>query len=144
LHLLLKSARTDCPTTLPKPVATVPKSDPKARTAMRERKLNDFIPSHGNLVGALGLLLKLDIELSDGSKAARDEAVARYRSLRTRRDAQAYAKRIMAKAKTAGLFGNNAAETGSGAGSKAKTKRRRPPVTAARKARRRRAPKRAR
>jgi phospholipase C len=136
LHLLLKSARTDCPTTLPKPVSTVPKSDPKARTAMRERKLNEFLPFHGNLVGQLGLLLKLDIELSDGSKAARAEAVARYRSLRTRRDAQAYAKRILAK--------YNAVETASGAGSKATTKRRRSAITAARKARRRRAPKRAR
>jgi phospholipase C len=142
LHLLLESARTDCPTTLPKPVLTVPKADPKARAAMRERKLDDFLPFHGNLVGALGVLLKLDIELSDGSKAARAEALARYRSLRTRRDAQAYAKRIMAKA--GGRFGSGAVETGSGAGSKAKTKRRRPPITAARKARRRRAPKRAR
>jgi phospholipase C len=141
LHLLLESARTDCPTTLPEPVLTTPKSDPEARAAMRERKLDDFLPFHGNLPGALGVLLKLDIELSDRSKAAREEALARYRSLRTRRDAQAYAERILAKA---GLFGYDAVETTNGAGSKATKKRRRSAITAPRKARRRRAPKRAR
>jgi hypothetical protein len=109
---------------------------------MRKRKLDDFLPRHANLVGAPGLLLKLDVELSDRSKAARDEAVARFRSLRTRRDAEAYGKRVLAK--TDGRFGYNAVETRSGAGSKATTKRRRSAITAARKARRRRAPKSAR
>lgn len=55
------------------------------------------IPEQGYLTGILGIMLKTEIELSDGSEATKAELVHRFKQIKTRGQADAYIKEVMAK-----------------------------------------------
>ncbi len=86
--------RTDYPTKLKAP-ATLPE---KPRLTVEERAARELepVPEGRSVTGFLGVLLKADSRLSasDEEKAAARE---RYRNIKTRGDARAYLRRVMAK-----------------------------------------------
>lgn len=97
LHLLLPSARTNCPTQLNNPAP--PQSAALKATPGYVRPLvaTAPIPEQGYLTGILGIMLKTEIELSDGSEAGKAELVRRFKQIKTRGQADAYIKEVMAK-----------------------------------------------
>jgi phospholipase C len=58
------------------------------------------LPSSGNLVGFLHIALKTDLELSAGDEA-QQAAIERFKGIRTRGEARAYAEQVYAKAQAA-------------------------------------------
>ena len=97
IHLLLPTARTDCPTLLPDPV-------PPVAGKQLPRPLfgpDDPIPEHGFLPGALHIALKTDIELSDGSAATTAALIARVKLIQTRGQADAYIREVYARVEAA-------------------------------------------
>jgi phospholipase C len=105
LHLLtLSSPRTDCPTTLPNPVADVPLAAPTDGSPAREGAdavADRPLPDSGNVVGFLGIALKTDIELSDASEAEAEAKRQRVLAITTGAEAEAYAAEVAAKIKAA-------------------------------------------
>jgi phospholipase C len=96
--LSLPSPRTDCPTTLsPAPGVAKTALSSSARTALGEQPL----PESGNVHGFLGIVLKTDIELSDGNSAETAAKIARVKQIQTRAEAEAYAQEVYAKVKAA-------------------------------------------
>ena len=92
LHRLFGATmREDTPTRLRRSAAVPPSRPPLAPEEKAARELEP-IPEGGTLVGMLGVLLKADSKLS-GSAAAR----ARFAAVKTRGDARAYIREIMAK-----------------------------------------------
>jgi phospholipase C len=97
LHLVQPAPRagTDCPATLNPPAPAPP------RVAMTAELRFDIeqqpLPSMGNLSGFLSIMLKADLEISGKTPAQRAAIIARFKRLRTRRDAQAYIEYVMNK-----------------------------------------------
>lgn len=103
LHLLSLSpnaARTDCPTSLPPANVTASRRTPPTSADVAAR-MQEPIPESGNLPAFLAVLLKTELELSSGTPEAQAAIVARFESLKTRGDADAYVKDVMAKVKLA-------------------------------------------
>jgi phospholipase C len=101
-HLLsLGSPRTDCPTTLNEPArpATVARTAPAA--LVQATIAQQPIPESTNLPGFLGIMLKTELELSDGSEAQRKRIVENFKRIKTRGDAQAYIELISAQVNAA-------------------------------------------
>ena len=94
--LTLSTPRTDCPTTLPDPVAAVPR--PVRSEA--EQVADDQLPitDGGNLPGFLGAAHKAAYETYATTAAERAEVDAEYAAIRTRGDARAFIAKVVAKA----------------------------------------------
>lgn len=90
-HRFLQTARTDAPERLRRPTAVPPSRAPLSAAEKAAKDL-ELIPEGGTLIGMLGVLLKADSKLS-GSAAAR----ARFAAVKTRGDARAYMREVMAK-----------------------------------------------
>ena len=97
IHLLLSSARTDCPTTLNNPAAPLPAAVKQEAIARVAFDPSDPIPTHGMLPGLLAIALKAEIELAGGAEAAQSAAVARFEHLKTLGQADAYIKSVMGR-----------------------------------------------
>lgn len=95
--LLLQSPRTDCPTQLNNPAPSQANAAKLERVRAAEGAMSDPLPECGNLVGALGVLLKTEYELSDRTDASLAQILARFESLKTRGQAQAYIEQMHAK-----------------------------------------------
>lgn len=89
--------RTDCPTVLDRPVP--PRIRAKPRLAAEDQARIDAqpLPEHGNLVGALQILRKTEVELSAGTPPELAAIHARFAAIQTRGHARAYAAAVMEK-----------------------------------------------
>jgi phospholipase C len=98
--LSLPTPRTDCPTTLKGPAATE-----SSRAALSEAAQIDVgeqpLPSEGNLIGFLAVVVKTDLELSDGSEAQTSAIIERFKGIRTTGEARDYIEEVSAKAEAA-------------------------------------------
>lgn len=81
---------------LPQPAPPAGTTNPLPDAA-RQARLAEPLPRSGNEIGTLMVLRKAELEMSDGSLAAREEVLARVRAIRTRADAQAYAGYVLGK-----------------------------------------------
>jgi phospholipase C len=97
LHLLSLGAPRSCPTSLNSPAP--PLLAAKARLSTAQRAFADAqpLPSSGNLIGALGILKKTEMELSAGTQLEATAAKAKLDAVQTRGHASAYAASIMEK-----------------------------------------------
>lgn len=97
LHLFsLSTPRTDCPQTLnppAPPVAAANPLTPEARAEIEQKPL----PESGNTIGFLHILLKTDVELSDGSEAEKAAIFEKVKAIKTFGQAKAYHREVMAK-----------------------------------------------
>ena len=59
------------------------------------------MPQSGNAIGFLGIMLKTDLELSEGNEAEQAAKVERVKQIKTRGEAEAYAREVYAKASAA-------------------------------------------
>lgn len=92
LHLMLSTAlREDTPMKLKRPAAAPPSKPPLTPAEKAARDL-ELIPDGSTLTGMLGVLLKADSKIR-GSAAAR----ARFATVKTRGDARAYMREVMAE-----------------------------------------------
>jgi phospholipase C len=99
-HLLSEpSPRTDCPTTLNTPVPTITAAVPAPGGPADGG--NRPLPHAGNVHGLLGVLLKTDLELARGDEAETQAIRAKFSSIATQADAEAYAAQVITKAKAA-------------------------------------------
>jgi phospholipase C len=94
--LSLDAPRTDCPTAL-QPAATPPTA--RRRATVAERALLDAqpMPDAGNLRGALGIMMKAEVEMSAGTPVEAAAIRARIEAIETRGDARAYIASVMEK-----------------------------------------------
>jgi phospholipase C len=97
LHLLsLEMPRDNCPTELPAPVSS---PQPRLRLGDEEIALLDIqpLPASGNLIGAMGVLAKIDHELSE--ELSPDPMLIREKvaQIKTRGQLKAYATEVAAK-----------------------------------------------
>jgi phospholipase C len=95
-HLLtLTTPRTDCPTTLPGPVAAMPKP------MLTEAQLadDDALPmsGRGNLAGFLGAAHKAAYETYATTPEERAQVDAEYEAIQTRGDARAFVATVTSK-----------------------------------------------
>jgi phospholipase C len=90
--LLTLTAPRDCPRVLTGPVR-VPPSPPPIVSA---DALDAPLPTSGNAVGFLQVLLKAELELCGSDAAARATAVAAFKALKTQGQAVAYVQRVKA------------------------------------------------
>jgi phospholipase C len=96
LHGLISTTlRKDTPMALDRPASRPPQKPPLTPEERAARDLEP-VPEGSLLKGFLGVLLKADSKLS-ANPAERAAAVARFRSVRTRGDARAYIREVMAK-----------------------------------------------
>ncbi len=89
-HLLsLPTPRTDCPTTLPRPITR--SAIPKVPMTPKLRALIDLqpLPESGNLPGFLGILLKAGLAVARSAEE-RAAIIAQFKTIRTRGQARAY------------------------------------------------------
>jgi phospholipase C len=95
--LSLATPRTDCPTTLSNPRRLV-RATGAASPAMSSTPPSTApLPEAGNLTGALGVILKTDLELARGDPAEEAAIRQRFASIKTEGDAQAYADEVRTK-----------------------------------------------
>jgi hypothetical protein len=59
------------------------------------------LPSEGNLIGFLGVVLKTELELSDGSEAQTSDMIKRFKGIKTTGEARDYIEEVYAKAEAA-------------------------------------------
>jgi phospholipase C len=97
LHLLSLATPRPCPTSLNSPAPLLLAA--KAPLSAEARALVDAqpLPESGNLIGALGILKKAEMELSAGTPVEAAAVKARFDALQTRGDARAYAALVMEK-----------------------------------------------
>jgi phospholipase C len=95
LHLLSLATPRSCPTSLNSPAPLLLAA--KAPLSVEERALVDAqpLPQSGNLIGALGILKKTEMELSAGTLVEAASGKARFDALQTRGHARAYAASVM-------------------------------------------------
>jgi phospholipase C len=130
LHLLsLPSPRTDCPTVLHPPAATVASNiaappvllppaaaaHPAAATAAPAAAGAQPIPQAGNLPGFLGVALKTELELSGGTDAEKTAIIANFQQIRTQAQAQAYLEKVVTKAQAVQASGGGVPTAAPGA-----------------------------
>ena len=97
--LSLSAPRTDCPTTLNEPAAAA--VEPALLTTAQADLDRQPLPDSGNVLGFLGIMLKTDIELSEGNEAETAAKIERVKGINTAGAAKAYATEVYAKAKAA-------------------------------------------
>jgi phospholipase C len=97
--LSLSSPRTDCPTTLKSPALGA--AEAPLPTAAKAEISRQPLPESGSVQGFLGIVLKTDVELSEGNQAEAAAKIERANQIKTRGEAQAYAKEVSEKAKAA-------------------------------------------
>lgn len=78
----------------------LPESGPKMTADERAARMQEPLPKSGNLIGALAVARKTDIELSGGDAASRTAINARVSAFQTRGDADAYITEVMEKIKS--------------------------------------------
>jgi len=98
--LSLSTPRTDCPETLNDP-APAPAGAPAVAEVMAPEISGQPLPESGNIQGSLGILLKMDLELAGGDRAAEAAAIEKFKTIRTRGDAHRYATEVHAKTEAA-------------------------------------------
>jgi phospholipase C len=96
-HLLSSSPRTDCPSSLTSPALPRNRASALASAYDRVRRDSESIPRSGNLVGALQILRKTEIELSGHTSPELAAIDSRFNAIETRGDAAAYAGFVMEK-----------------------------------------------
>ena len=98
--LSLPAPRTDCPTTLHGPAAAQ-----TSRAALSGPAQGDVgeepLPSEGNLIGFLGVVLKTDLELPDASESQKAAMIERFNGIKTMGEARDYIEEVYAKAEAA-------------------------------------------
>lgn len=98
LHLLsLATPRTDCPTALDSPAPLLKAARPRMSAEDRARIDAEPLPHSGNLMGALGNLLKVEMEMSAGTPVEIAAIRARFETIETRGQARSYADSVMQK-----------------------------------------------
>jgi phospholipase C len=100
LHLLsLATPRTHCPTSLGSPASLGQAAKPGMTTEELARVDAMPMPESGNLVGALGILKKAELEMSGGTPPEIAAINARFAAMETRAHARVYAASVMEKAR---------------------------------------------
>jgi phospholipase C len=95
VHLLsLSSPRTDCPTSLNSPAPLLKATATPVTAGERAQKEAAPLPASGNLIGALQILRKTDVEMSGRTPPELAAIHARYDAIQTRGDARAYAESV--------------------------------------------------
>ena len=105
--LSLKTPRTDCPTSLNLPAPALISAKPPTTAEERARLDALPLPKSGNLVNSLYTLKKAEIELSGRTLPEIAAIRARFETIRTRGDAEVYARSVLEKvriAREAGMF----------------------------------------
>lgn len=95
--LSLATPRTDCPTSLTSPAPLLKAAAPRMTAEERAARDAQPLPQRGNLVGALQILRKTEIELSARTPPEIAAIHARHAALATRGDARAYVASVMEK-----------------------------------------------
>ncbi len=98
--LLSQATSQDMPAVLPRRLPPRQFTSPTLTKSGRALILSQPLPQSGNLVGALAILHKTDLELSDGTPEDLAATRTRYATVRTRADAETYAAHVMEKART--------------------------------------------
>jgi phospholipase C len=99
--LTLTTPRTDCPTSLNSPAPLLMAAKPPMTMAARALQDAQPVPPSGNLIGALQILRKTEMELSARTPPEMTAIHAKYRAVQTRGDARAYAASVMEKVEIA-------------------------------------------
>ncbi len=99
--LSLKTARTDCPTSLNTPLPLLMAAKPRMTAEERAQLDAQPVPESGNLVNALYTLKKAEIELSGRTPPEIAAVHAKFATIRTRGDAETYARSVLEKVKIA-------------------------------------------
>jgi phospholipase C len=99
--LSLPAPRTNCPKVLNAPAADAGRPRAAAMASMDADAGSQPLPSSGNLVGFLHVALKTDLELSAGDEAQQTAIIERFKRIKTRGEARAYAEEVSAKADAA-------------------------------------------
>jgi len=95
--LSLTTPRTACPTSLISPAPLLKAAKPRMTAAERAQRDAEPVPQSGNLVGALQILKKTEIELSARTPPEIAAIKARHGAIQTRGDARAYVASVMEK-----------------------------------------------
>ncbi|HEX8393897.1 MAG TPA: alkaline phosphatase family protein [Longimicrobium sp.] len=95
--LTLDTPRTDCPTALNSPAPLIKAATPPMTAEEQAARDGLPVPRSGNLVGALQVLRKAEIEMSGGTPAEVAAAHARYDAIQTRGQARQYVDSVMAR-----------------------------------------------
>ncbi|TVZ40275.1 phospholipase C [Alteromonadaceae bacterium 2753L.S.0a.02] len=91
--LTLSEPRKDCPKKLDSPIKqTIDNTLSQEALAKLDE---EPLPSSGNLVGFMFILLKTKIEMSDGSPQERSKLIDEFKALKTRGEARAYAEDVL-------------------------------------------------
>jgi phospholipase C len=104
-HLFLSQARTDCPTLLTN--RAPPKVSMQTVRPNTMQNSLEALPDNGYLQGVLGIALKHELVLSDGTEATKRAIISRFKQLKTRGDAKAYLQEVMAKVEIKRVALNN-------------------------------------
>ena len=96
--LSLTTPRTDCPTSLDSPAPLLKAAKPRMTTAERAQRDAQPMPQSGNLMGALQIMKKTEIELSARTPPEIAAIKLRHEAIQTRGDARAYIASVMEKA----------------------------------------------
>ena len=99
--LSLKTARTNCPTSLNTPLPLLMAAKPRMTAEERAQLDAQPVPESGNLVNALYTLKKAEIELSGRTPPEIAAVHAKFATVRTRGDAETYARSVLEKVKIA-------------------------------------------
>lgn len=95
MHLISPTLRTDCPTSLGRPAPEPVR--PPVTSAHRAILDQQPLPERDNLIGFLGIAAKTDRELEGNTLTARAAVHAKLQSLKTKGDARAYIRSVMAR-----------------------------------------------
>lgn len=104
LHLISNTLRTDCPTSLGRPAPEPVR--PPINSAQRAIRDAQPLPERENLIGFLGIAAKTDRELSGDTLLDRAAVHAKLNSIRTRGEARAYIRDVMARTEAAKAVGS--------------------------------------
>jgi phospholipase C len=99
--LTLTTPRTDCPTSLNSPAPLLKAAKPPMTMAARALMDAQPVPPSGNLIGALQILRKTEMELSARTPPEMTTIHAKFSAVQTRGDARAYAASVMEKVEIA-------------------------------------------
>ncbi|MCX6319532.1 MAG: phosphoesterase [Bacteroidetes bacterium] len=96
-NLSLSTARTDCPTNLPDPVsgnASLAKR-PTLTPEQLAAKEQELLPESGNLIGAMGILHKIHLELIGHDTKALTAIQSQFNAIKTRGDLKSYVQEVV-------------------------------------------------
>ena len=95
--LSLATPRTDCPTSLNSPAPLLKAARPRLTAPELAQKDAEPLPLRGNLIGALQILKKTEIELSARTPPEIATIKTRFEAIQTRGHARAYVASVMEK-----------------------------------------------